>query len=110
MFGNGLQSRVEQKRMKDEARAAENKKREEVKAVQTVRAAEVRLVFRDSLQIIIRGKIHGILFGAEAARKRLKVLQISGCPEIISELLLDLQVENSLVAEAWSVHISGFEL
>ena len=53
MFGNGLQSKVEQKRMKDEARAAENKKREEVKAVQTVRAAEVRLVFRDSLQIII---------------------------------------------------------
>ena len=38
-----MQSKIEQKRMKDEARAIENKKREEAKADQVVRNAEVSL-------------------------------------------------------------------
>lgn len=36
-----LQSMIEQKRMKEEARAIEHRKREEAKAEQSVRAAEV---------------------------------------------------------------------
>ncbi len=41
MWGHDLQSRVEQKKMKEEAKAIENRKREEAKADQVVRAAEV---------------------------------------------------------------------
>lgn len=41
LFGFGLQSMIEQKRMKDEARAIENRKREEAKAEQSIRNAEV---------------------------------------------------------------------
>lgn len=38
-----MQTKIEQKKMKDEARAIENKKREEAKADQLVRNAEVSL-------------------------------------------------------------------
>lgn len=38
-----MQSKIEQKKMKDETRAIENKKREEAKADQLVRNAEVSL-------------------------------------------------------------------
>lgn len=41
MVGDGVQSKVEQKRIKDEAKAIEHKKREEAKAEQAVHAAEV---------------------------------------------------------------------
>lgn len=40
-----MQSKAEQKRMKDVAKAVENKKREEAKADQAVRAAEVDFTF-----------------------------------------------------------------
>ena len=40
-----LQSKVEQKRMKEEAKAAEHNKREDAKAEQHIRAAEVHFSF-----------------------------------------------------------------
>lgn len=45
MVGDGMQSKVEQKRMKDEAKSIEHRKREEAKAEQAVRAAEVNFSF-----------------------------------------------------------------
>lgn len=41
MVRNGLQAMIEQKRVKDEARAIEHRKREEAKAEQSIRLAEV---------------------------------------------------------------------
>lgn len=55
-----MQSKIEQKKMKDEARAIENKKREEAKADQLVRNAEVsfgHLFQRRVLFVIICEKI-----------------------------------------------------
>lgn len=51
---SGLQSKIEQKRMKDEARAIEHKKREEAKAEQAIRTAEVCFIFTKTHFVIHR--------------------------------------------------------
>lgn len=48
------ESKIEQKRMKDEARAIEHKKREEAKAEQAIRTAEVCFIFTKTHFVIHR--------------------------------------------------------
>jgi len=56
MVGDEMQSKVEQKRMRDEAKAAEYKKREEAKAEQAIRSAEVDFSFSNFVFRIISNR------------------------------------------------------